>query len=193
MLARKDKKRLPIGLIPNGYSNDICRSLGIKSFDQALDFILKRETISIDTVRCLIDREDDRKLPSGPERMQQCRYMLAGAQLSMPAKIAQQTKWLGMCSFANPVVTFYKGVTFNFLVDNYFCQVDGKPVNESGQINTGLLVINNGKYINGGAVFNPYGVVNDGMIDMTWVHDPSYQGYWGMSGLMKKAQYQGGV
>lgn len=54
-------------------------------------------------------------------------------------------------------------------------------------------MINNGKYINGGAVFNPYGVVNDGLIDITWVHDPSYQGYWGMSGLMKKAQYGGGV
>lgn len=79
MLARKDKKRLPIGLVPNGYSNDICHSLGIKNIDQALDFILKRETIAIDTIRCLIDREDEKKLPAGPERMLECRYMLAGA------------------------------------------------------------------------------------------------------------------
>lgn len=90
LFARKDKKRIPVGLVPNGYNNDICNSLGIKTFDQSLDFILKRETISIDTVRCLIDQENVSKLPSGPERMMQCRYMLAGAQLSMPAKIASQ-------------------------------------------------------------------------------------------------------
>jgi hypothetical protein len=60
--------------------------------------------------------------------------------------------------------------------------------NEAGLLSTGFLVVNNGKYINGGAVFNPFGVVNDGLIDISWVHDPSYQGYWGMSGLIKKAQ-----
>lgn len=54
-------------------------------------------------------------------------------------------------------------------------------------------MVNNGKYINGGAVYNPFGVVNDGLIDISWVHDPSYQGYWGMSGLMKKAQNWGGI
>lgn len=54
-------------------------------------------------------------------------------------------------------------------------------------MSTGLLVVSNGKYINGGAMFNPYSVVNDGLIDIAWVHDPNYAGYWGMSGLMKKA------
>lgn len=90
MMARKDKKKIPIGLIPNGYSNDICHSLGIKNLDQALDYFLKRETIAIDTVRVLIDVEGEKSLPSGSERMLQCRYMMAGAQLSMPAKIASQ-------------------------------------------------------------------------------------------------------
>lgn len=56
-----------------------------------------------------------------------------------------------------------------------------------------MLVVSNGKYTGGGAVFNPYGVVNDGLIDITWVHDPAYSGYWGMSGLMKKAHEDEGV
>jgi hypothetical protein len=33
MLSRPDKRRLPVGLVPNGHSNDLCQSLGIKSFD----------------------------------------------------------------------------------------------------------------------------------------------------------------
>lgn len=42
MLVREDGARLPVGLVPNGSSNDLCRSLGIKSVDYALDFILKK-------------------------------------------------------------------------------------------------------------------------------------------------------
>lgn len=80
MLSRKDKKKLPIGLVPNGYSNDLCASLGIKSLDQALDFILKRESIPIDAVRVLIDVESEESLPSdSADRLTSCRYMMTGA------------------------------------------------------------------------------------------------------------------
>ena len=33
MLARKDGKRIPIALIPNGSGDDLCRGLGIFSVD----------------------------------------------------------------------------------------------------------------------------------------------------------------
>lgn len=40
MLARPDKKRLPIGLIPNGSGNSLCYSIGIQNVDDALDYIV---------------------------------------------------------------------------------------------------------------------------------------------------------
>lgn len=55
------------------------------------------------------------------------------------------------------------------------------------------MIVSNGKYINGGSIFNPYSCINDGMIDITWVQDPSYSGYWGLSGLMKKSTSCGGT
>ena len=196
LFARRDRRTLPLGLVPNGASNDICLSLGIKSFDQGLDFILKRETLPIDSVRVLLDRDSEAKLPEGPERMSNCRYMMAGSCLSMPAKIASTAKSWGFCSCASSLVSFYKGVSFRFEEDNYKIAVDSLQLGDQhGQetVSTGLLVVSNGKYINGGAMFNPYSVINDGLIDIAWVHDPAYAGYWGLSGLMKKASSYGGT
>lgn len=107
MLARKDGRKIPIGLVPNGISNDFCRSLGIKTVDYALDFILKKETLPIDTIRVLIDVESEEQLPSTIERMQFCRYMMTGSQLSMPAKIAASAKQYGFCSCAKSLVSFF--------------------------------------------------------------------------------------
>lgn len=191
MLAREDGQRLPIGLVPNGTSNDLCRSLGIKSVDYALDFILKRETLSIDTIRVLIDVESEQDLPRGPERLKNCRYMMSGSQMSMPAKIAKTAKNIGFCSCATPLASFYKGVTRSYEEDKYAITIDGTGI--ESEVSTGMLVVNNGKYSGNGAVFNPFGVVNDGLIDIAWVNDPSYNGYWALSGLMKKALSQEGT
>lgn len=42
MLHREDKKRLPVGFIPNGTGNDMCRGLGIRDYEVALNYITKR-------------------------------------------------------------------------------------------------------------------------------------------------------
>lgn len=55
MLARPDKAKLPVALLPNGSGNDTCRSIGIKTLDDALDYLIKGEVIAIDTIRCIID------------------------------------------------------------------------------------------------------------------------------------------
>lgn len=193
MMQRKDQHKLPISLVPNGYSNDLCASLGIQNYDQGLDFLLKRETISVDTVRVLIDSKQENTDNLAPaEKMRSCRYMVAGTQMSMPAKITQASKSVPLCFGQQAINSFYKGLTWQFAEDSYSVEIDGKLVSEDG-LNTGLLVVGNGKYINGGAIFNPFCCVNDGLIDVTWVHDHSYSGYWSMSGLMKKASTYGGT
>ncbi len=50
MLARKDKKKIPFGMIPNGSGNDTCSSMGIFTLDHALDYIVNGMVTSIDTI-----------------------------------------------------------------------------------------------------------------------------------------------
>lgn len=57
MLARPDKKKLPVAMLPNGSGNDTCTAIGIKNLDDALNYIINAEVIPLDTVRCLIDYE----------------------------------------------------------------------------------------------------------------------------------------
>lgn len=55
MLARPDKVKIPVSLLPNGSGNDTCRSIGIYNLDEALDYLIKGEVIALDTIRCMID------------------------------------------------------------------------------------------------------------------------------------------
>ncbi len=58
MLARPDKKKIPIGLIPNGSGNDTCSAIGVMNLEDALNYIVNAEVLPIDTVRCLIDHDE---------------------------------------------------------------------------------------------------------------------------------------
>ena len=49
-------------------------------------------------------------------------------------------------------------------------------------------MVNNGKYSNGGMIMNPFAAINDGLIDITWVKDPAYQGTFGVTGIMSEAR-----
>ena len=59
MMHRADKKRIPLGFIPNGSGNDLCLSLAIYDFDRALDYIVKGDIFNMDLIRCLIDHEEE--------------------------------------------------------------------------------------------------------------------------------------
>ena len=71
MLARADKKRLPVGLIPTGQANDFARSVGLSvdAIEAAIDGIAKGEAIAVDTIRLLIDNDSESTLPEGEDRM----------------------------------------------------------------------------------------------------------------------------
>jgi diacylglycerol kinase family enzyme len=85
MLARADGLKLPVGLIPISPQSDICFSLGNPTVDHALDYICRRETIEIDTIKVMIDTDETEELPQGPERLQKQRYMIQNSTLVMPA------------------------------------------------------------------------------------------------------------
>jgi hypothetical protein len=48
-------------------------------------------------------------------------------------------------------------------------------------------VVSNGKYSNQGSILNPFAVINDGLVDITWNHDPALTGYFGMGRMLTKA------
>jgi diacylglycerol kinase family enzyme len=98
MLARPDGKKLPIGMIPNGSGNDTCHSIGVVSLDHALDYICAREVVSVDTIRCLIDVDNEAAIPSGEEaRKKHCRHMLTNSSFSFPALVANEAAKYKMC------------------------------------------------------------------------------------------------
>ena len=55
MLKRKDKKKIPVGFLPNGSANDTNLSFGVNNLDQALDYLTKGESMKMDIVSCLVD------------------------------------------------------------------------------------------------------------------------------------------
>ena len=63
LLNRIDGKRIPVAFIPNGSGNDTCYDLGLKSVEQAIDCIIKRETIKLDVNRVILDAESIEDIP----------------------------------------------------------------------------------------------------------------------------------
>lgn len=54
-------------------------------------------------------------------------------------------------------------------------------------------MVNNGKFANGGMIMNPFASVNDGLMDITWISDPSWQGTMGVTDIMSQARGKGGI
>ena len=123
MLARPDKKRLPVGLIPTGQSNDFARSLGLSSTElvAAIESICHGQAIPVDTIRVLIDHDTEEGLPEGSERRNYCRHMLSNASLSMPARIADgASTWKGCFgASAFSLSTYLQAFSCGFTEDIY--------------------------------------------------------------------------
>ena len=193
MLARPDGKKLPLALLPNGADSDICKSLGIETLDVALDYIVKSDCIPIDTVRVLIDADKTEEVDPA-DMYTKCRHMLSDSSLIMPASVSAGSKswWSACCSpsTAFSVSTWFKGLTCSFEPSVYAVEVDDVKV-EHSNLKTSIIMVNNGKYSNGGCAINPFACLNDGLIDLTWVRDPNYFGMFGFREIINEAKVGG--
>ena len=90
MLMRSDKKKLPIALVPNGSGNDLVGCFGIRDVDQALNWILKADTIKMDINKVLLDCEHEDELSHLTEvdRNARFRYSVINAAVGFIAKVA---------------------------------------------------------------------------------------------------------
>jgi len=192
MLARDDKKKIPIGLIPNGSGNDLCLSLGCTTPDEALDYIVNREVTKVDTVRVLIDHENEESLPEDiNERIKFCRHMMINSSLAFPAKIANEAvpwkAWVGTASYK--IVTLFEAIKGNVQPDHFNIFIDGvvQKMDTKNDVQTILIMLFNGKTTGAGMILNPFAVMNDGLLDVTWLHDENKMGVFGIADLLDKA------
>lgn len=42
-------------------------------------------------------------------------------------------------------------------------------------------------------IMNPFAALNDGLIDITWIEDPAYQGTFGVTGVLSDASGNEGI
>lgn len=128
LLARPDKKKIPLAFMPNGSGDDFCSALGILSMDHALDYICKGETIKVDTVRVLLDHDSEDALPEGLERFNFCRHMVINSGCAMPPLIAFKAKWWKTCcgktSYA--IATLVEAMKGNLISEIFEVHVDGE-------------------------------------------------------------------
>mmetsp|Transcript_6325 Transcript_6325/g.10292 ORF Transcript_6325/g.10292 Transcript_6325/m.10292 type:complete len:201 (-) Transcript_6325:456-1058(-) len=62
LMAREDKLKLPISLIPNGSGNDNCRGLSLFDPVTALNYLVKGHLIKTDLNKVLLDYETEQEL-----------------------------------------------------------------------------------------------------------------------------------
>lgn len=174
MLARDDKRKIPIAVIPNGSGNDLCSSIGIFTLDHALEYIVKGECVALDTICCLFDHESEDTVPEGEERVKFLRHADMNCGLSISAKINSSAipykKCCGKKSYE--IATILEKCRGNFVADNFEIEIDGQKLEGFTDAQTIIVVISNGKYKGGGMILNPFSCMNDGLIDVTWITDP---------------------
>ena len=108
--------------------------------------------------------------------MDRCRHMLINATLAMPAKIANEAvkfkKCCGMQCYA--VATLEQTILGRMKPDSFTIEIDGEAVTNhlKQDVETILLMLMNGKTTGAGMVVIPFACMNDGLIDITWIHDP---------------------
>lgn len=106
MLARKDGKKIPIGMIPNGSGNDTLRSLGADQLDQALDYICSRQVIKIDTTRAMLDFAPGEETDATAEKLKQedpaqyfrrVRHIIINGAVSLAANVTKEAQKYKQC------------------------------------------------------------------------------------------------
>ena len=190
MLAREDKRKIPIAVIPNGSGNDLCSSIGIWTLDHALDYIVKGECIALDTIRCLYDHETEDSVPEGEERPKFIRHADMNIGMAISGKVNNTAGPYKKCCGKRcyEVATIIEKCRGNFVAENFEVEIDGKKIEGWTDVQTMVIVIANGKYKGAGMVLNPFACMNDGLLDITWVNDPGLQSLKGVASLMGEAK-----
>ena len=104
MLNRTDKKRLPVGVIPNGSGNGLAEAISIQTIDEALDYILKGDSIKIDVTKVLLDHKEEEELAGHPDKFSKFRYQVLLSFLGLGAAVTRRALNWKWCCCINPYI-----------------------------------------------------------------------------------------
>jgi diacylglycerol kinase family enzyme len=104
LMNRPDRKKVPIGLIPNGSGNDTCFGVELKSFALAMDAIIKGIKIKVDLVKVMLDHNSEADLDAAIAQAESegrnmrkidfLRYSLINSSFCLLANVSKNCQWL---------------------------------------------------------------------------------------------------
>lgn len=114
----------------------------------------------------------------------------------MPAKIGNEAvkykKCCGKQCYA--IATMEMSILGRMVQDVFTIEIDGVKVDQiTNNVSSILVMLFNGKFTGGGMIVDPFACMNDGLVDITWLHDESKQGLIGVADLLGKAKDKGGA
>lgn len=187
MLHRADKRRLPVAFIPNGSGNDTLRSFGVTDITKALDYIIKGDLIKVDVTRLLMDHDTEESIPQD-EKPKYLRYQLINSSYGIPAKVNHgASRWKSCCCNAYQISAIIEFTRIKYDLVDVYC--DGQLLVEN-QL-TPFLMGFSGKHGGNGMLLNPWGVINDGQMELLYIQ--SKAGAKTMADFMDKAIKRGGI
>ena len=159
---RADKKKIPLAFIPNGSGNDLCGCFSLDTAQQGISDLIKGDVIKMDTIKVIIDHEKEEDIPSN-DKLGKLRYVLINSSFGLPAQVAHGAtplkKYFGQKSYT--LVALRKFL--NLKTDRFDVELDGKMTYKDQD--TLFLQVNNGKFAGGRIRLNPFGIINDGLVE----------------------------
>lgn len=152
---------VPLGLIPAGTGNDMCRGLGIRVFNpiQAAHWVISGRTRRVDTLKV------EGNLAGGAET----RYVGTAVSTGYASQVNRRANHMklpiGNLRYAASALAELAG----FEPLTYTLTIDGRRRVEPAM----LVVMANGAYIGGGMKIAPDADVTDGLMDVTIIHPVS--------------------
>lgn len=189
MLHRIDKKKIPVAFIPNGSGNDTLRGLSVFDVNQALDYIVKGDSVKLDVTRVLLDHEE---IPdaSSPQFTSHYRYQLINSSFNVPAKLnARAASWKWCCRCCNPYEVAAAIEFTKLIYEPLDIYLDGQLVLED--LPSSFVMGLQGQHGGNGCLLSPLSIINDGKSELLVVK--GRPGVSGMMQFMKESTKGGGV
>jgi diacylglycerol kinase family enzyme len=173
MMNRKDKKQLPIGLLPNGSGNDTGRAFHLETVEEGLSQLKAAQTVEYDLVKILIDYESEDELLQAIEAdpsiqlHDHLRYSVINSSLCVAANVSKNAVSLkpkiGKHAYAvQSCIELLKKKTESFEIEY------GDSNKTIRNVQASIFWIYNGKYGGGGMMLSPLSLVNDGMFELLY-------------------------
>lgn len=163
--------KLPVAFLPNGTGNDTVANFGVTSLDQALEFLVKGETLQMDCNLLTMDAKSASEVPK-EEWRDRARYSVGSSAVGFIAHVNKKAsslkRYIGGLAYS---ITGLKELLFNFepipKYDFEMEQPSGAKIRLSDE-ETLLFFINNGKYAGGHSLYTPGALLNDGLLDIVY-------------------------